>query len=102
MPIAGRANLLRVPRFERLRRALADRPSAGHRLRLRDLARLDHLLESSEIACHLLLRLLPEQLRGHDAERSGRRLVGELDADLGATVARRVDEVHAARVLDAG
>src|SRR5512132_1303017 len=57
-----------------------------------DFPGFQHLLEAAEIAVHLLARLLAEELRDRGPELADRRLVAELDVDLGAAATRRRKE----------
>src|SRR4051794_12906555 len=74
---------LALPRLVHRARALGAALGAQH------LAGLGDLLEPPEVVLDLLARLLAEQPGQRLGEPASRQLVVELDADLGAAVARR-------------
>src|SRR3954468_16442980 len=70
-----------------------------------DLAELDHVLECAEIVVHLLPRLLAEELRelgANSARDAARRLIAEIDVNLGAAATRSGNEADLALVVDVG
>jgi hypothetical protein len=75
---------------------LASGPRGG------DLARFHELLEASQVAACLNLRLALEQFRDQLADGAGRRVVGNCRGHQRAAPARRIAKIDAAAVRDIG
>jgi len=83
---------------ELLARALAARSAVG----AHHLTGFDDLFEAAQIVVKLLVGFLAEVLSHRPAERSGRDVVADGDADLGAAVPGGRHEPYLTGVLDVG